>query len=134
MCYLGATNGGFQIIPRTLRGLKYVILGFFSCSSHWLRSHCDLNFHFTKKTLKSKLSPNGPTRQELLMKEYISNSMNNTQTSHGLSGQLRACWYHGICEKEFEIIKSGQFLINTVNLSPMQDPFQSWSSMANMIS
>lgn len=42
------------------------------------------------------------------MNEYLSDSVTKQQSSAGLLGQMRACWYHGMSAKEIDSIRKGK--------------------------
>ena len=47
-----------------------------------------------------KVDKLGTTRLDRLMQEYTQQSLRKSQSSSGLSGQLRACWYHDLSSDE----------------------------------
>ena len=63
----------------------------------------------------------GTTRLDRLMQEYMQQSPGNSQSSSGLSGQLRACWYHGLSSDETNRIFHGtdrRHIIHSISLFP----------------
>lgn len=108
---LGATEGGWQTLPKSWRALKYAIR-MAMASSLEQRSEMDIKFHFSKKTLKEKVTSTAGQsvlRRDCLYEEYLQEKEScDEQSKAGLNGQMHACWHHGISEKEYSKIRSSQ--------------------------
>ncbi|GMH44347.1 hypothetical protein BSKO_12281 [Bryopsis sp. KO-2023] len=105
---LGATEGGWQSLPKSWRAFKYAIK-MAMASSLEERSKMDIKFHYSKKTLQEEVNGPGRLRRDCLYEEYLEEKANcDEQSKSGLNGQMHACWHHGMTNKEYAKIQSSQ--------------------------
>lgn len=107
---ISATQGGWQIIPWSPRGLATLVKQLASRDPE-SRADADVHFHFSLRTLRQRVSfGQARTRREALRREYMLSSQGgDTQSPDGFKGQVHACWTHRLERKEARTIRTSGF-------------------------
>lgn len=111
---LGVTGGRWQILPRSWRSLKYFIRSCFVRTPED-KAKMDMKFHFSKAALKEKVGLQKQFRRDLLLEEYLETHLEGQAPSHGIQGQLWACWKHRLKEKDINTIRGGGFPVQVIH-------------------
>lgn len=111
---LGVTEGGWQVLPRSWKALKYAIRMWMAKSAEE-RSIMDIKYHYSKKTLKEKVSVVGGSsrlRKHCLYEEYLEQKAScEGQTQEALNGQMIACWNNQMEDNDYERIHAANIPI-----------------------
>ncbi|KAJ8435199.1 hypothetical protein Cgig2_028385 [Carnegiea gigantea] len=114
LALLNVTGGGFQCLPKLDRLTISVAIRFLLAKTPEDRAAVDLDTHYSQDYLDECVGQR--TRRAILYQEYVKGlSKSGMQSSHGLEGQINACWNHKMTRTEIEKIRSAGFLISVIH-------------------